>query len=314
MSIRDQLWKTIFEDFFQDSMYFFFPQNADEIDFSHAPEFLDKELARIFPRTQQKGRVVDKLVKIRLKNGRYNWLLIHIEVQGYHDPDFPKRMYQAYYRISERYDRQVAALAVLTDENERFLPDAYERGIWGTRLRYEYPIYKVSAHPPEEYEGSLNPFAIVMEAAYYGLQKHRLDDEGKMKIKLSLVKKLLQKGFEKEKIRKLLDFIDGYVNFENMENHDKFAHEIDKHYKSVPTMTIEQIVTKHYKQLARKQGREEGIAEGRAEGRAEGIAEVTAKHIEKLLVKGFATNQIAELLEIPLETVEAIQKKLANTN
>jgi len=221
MPIRDRLWKTIFEDFFQDSMFFFFPNHADEIDFAHAPEFLDKELSRIFPRSlQQKGRVVDKLVKIRLRDGAVGWLLIHIEVQGYHDPDFPLRMYQAQYRISERYGKPVAALAVLTDDDHATAPNAYEKGIWGTRLRYEYPVYKVAAHPPESFADGNNPFAIVMETAYYGLKKHRLDDDGKMKIKFALVRKLLRRGYDKERVRKLLDFIDGYVNFDDILLHD----------------------------------------------------------------------------------------------
>lgn len=306
MTIRDRLWKTIFEDFFQDSMFFFFPDNATEIDFSHPPEFLDKELAKIFPRIrQEKGRVVDKLVKIRLRDGAINWLLIHIEVQGYFDADFPLRMYQAQYRISERYGRQVAALAVLTDEDETFVPDAYERGIWGTRLRYEYPIYKVSAHLPEEYAGSANPFAIVMETAYYGLKRHKLDDEGKMRIKFSLVRNLLSRGYDKERVRKLLDFIDGYVSFENIQLHDKFAEEIDKHFKTTPTMTIEQIVTQHYKRLARKAGREEG----REEGRVEGELSATEKHIRRMLLKGFSDEQIADILDVPLQQVADIRAK-----
>lgn len=52
-----------------------------------------------------------------MKNGTEHWFLIHIEVQGYQDSDFAKRMFQYAYRIMDRYGRPIAALAIFTDPN-----------------------------------------------------------------------------------------------------------------------------------------------------------------------------------------------------
>ena len=76
-------------------------------------------------------------------------------------------------------------------------------------------------------------------------------------------------------------------------------------------MTIEQIVTQHYKRLARKAGRAEGRAIGLAEGREEGREETTENHIREMLLKGFSVEQIVDVLEISPEFVEQIREKIA---
>jgi len=44
-------------------------------------------------------------------------VLIHIAVQGQADAEFPRRMYTYNYRLFDRYNRRVASLAVLGDED-----------------------------------------------------------------------------------------------------------------------------------------------------------------------------------------------------
>ena len=38
-------------------------------------------------------------VKVRLKDGTEEWLLIHVEVQGTHEEDFDRRMFRYFYRL-----------------------------------------------------------------------------------------------------------------------------------------------------------------------------------------------------------------------
>ena len=42
--------------------------------------------------------LADKLFRVHLRNGTDLLLLIHIEVQSQHDPDFARRMFVYYYR------------------------------------------------------------------------------------------------------------------------------------------------------------------------------------------------------------------------
>lgn len=88
------MWKGIIEDFFADLLRFFF-QDADTlIDFDKGFTFLDKDLATLIPNQDpEHPKIVDKLVRGFTRSGVEKCLLVHLEVQGYVQQDFPKRMY-----------------------------------------------------------------------------------------------------------------------------------------------------------------------------------------------------------------------------
>ncbi|MGM9735751.1 MAG: hypothetical protein ACI3ZL_05005, partial [Candidatus Cryptobacteroides sp.] len=56
------------------------------------------------------------------------------------------------------------------------------------------------------------------------------------------------------------------------------------------------------KRMERKEGREEGLEEGLAKGREEGIV-ATAK---RMLGKGMPADLVAEISELPIETVRTL--------
>ena len=60
------------------------------------------------------------------------------------------------------------------------------------------------------------------------------------------------------------------------------------------------------KQEAREEGLAEGREEGLAEGREEGYRQKLTELIQKKLAKGMSPDAIADLMEEPLETVQAI--------
>ncbi|WP_223833795.1 RpnC/YadD family protein [Spirosoma profusum] len=102
------MWKAILEDVFDDFLRFFYPNADDLFDFDKGFGYLDKELEQLFPPEQDtyQPRYVDKLVKVfTQKAGKpiEQWILVHIEVQGYKDPHFAERMFQYYYRIFDKY-------------------------------------------------------------------------------------------------------------------------------------------------------------------------------------------------------------------
>src|SRR4051812_32368314 len=107
-SAKDILWKGIIEDLFADFLRFFYT-DADEIfDMNKGFEFLEKELGELYPGYDiSHPMFVDKLVKVYRKDGKEEWLLIHIEVQGYMDYWFTRRMFTYFCRILDRFDREV---------------------------------------------------------------------------------------------------------------------------------------------------------------------------------------------------------------
>lgn len=91
---RDILWKGIIEDLFDDFLRYFLPEWAEkEVDFSKPFEFFDKELGQIYPEAETQKRFADLLAKVHTKDGKEQWLFVHIEVQGYEDLEFPYRMF-----------------------------------------------------------------------------------------------------------------------------------------------------------------------------------------------------------------------------
>ncbi len=162
----DSPWKEILQLYFQDFMLFFFPQAHAEIDWTREPVFLDKELQQVIRDAELGKRLVDKLVKIYLLDGTESWVLIHIEVQGQEEDDFPRRMYIYNYRIFDCYNRPVASIAVLGDTGINWRPNQFGYNLFGCSVDFQFPIVKLIDYRQrqEELEGSNNHEATVVMA------------------------------------------------------------------------------------------------------------------------------------------------------
>ena len=89
MADYDSPWKEALDVFFEAFLQLFFPQAHAEIDWGRPWESLDKELQQIAPEAEIGRRYVDKLVKVWLKSGEEQWVLIHVEVQMSDEAIFP---------------------------------------------------------------------------------------------------------------------------------------------------------------------------------------------------------------------------------
>ena len=70
MSDYDSPWKEILERYFESFVAFYFPTVHKRIDWSQPVEFLDKELQRVVRDARQQRRIVDKLARVHLRDGR----------------------------------------------------------------------------------------------------------------------------------------------------------------------------------------------------------------------------------------------------
>jgi hypothetical protein len=109
----DSPWKDVLEIYFEDFMRFFFPAIHADIDWSQGYDFLDQELRQVVRDAELGKRLTDKLVKVVQRSGRETWVLIHIEIQSQEDGEFSERMFVYYYRLRDKYDREIASLAIL---------------------------------------------------------------------------------------------------------------------------------------------------------------------------------------------------------
>ncbi|MFH0926707.1 MAG: cytosolic protein [bacterium] len=235
----DEGWKEIMELYFPQLMEFFFIEIYNDLALEKGYEFLDKELQKIVKDSEVGKRYADKLIKVFLKNGHEKWILIHVDIQGYYDKEFARRMYTYNYRIFDRYEHDVVSLAILADDNDNFQPDKYEVKYWGFNCLFKFPIVKLLDYLNkwEELERSNNPFAIVVMAHLKSIQTGKDSDE-RLFWKITLVKKLYEKGFSKEDILNLYRFIDWVISLP-MESKITFNDEIKKYEegKKMPFIT-----------------------------------------------------------------------------
>jgi len=300
MKRDDTLWKAILEDVFDDFLVFFFKEQAELFDLERGFEFLDKELEQLFPSGDDKTetKFVDKLVKVFTKAGTEEWILVHIEVQGYNDADFASRMFTYFCRIYDRYKKPVTSIAIFTDARKSYRPQQFDYSFLGTQAMFRYNTYKVIDQEEEELRNSNNPFAIVILTVLLALKKGKIKEEKLFSLKTSLLKNLLQKEISRGKIDAILIFLRNYVRFDNAEIIAKFDNEISILTNKHTTMGIREFVL----QRAEREGREK---------------ERTEKNhhfVKSLLTQtDFPVERIAQVAEVTVDFVKEVKATLGKS-
>lgn len=271
----DLLWKGVIEDVFDDFLRFFIPDADDIFDFNRAPLFLDKEMEQLFPPEDDEysPKVVDKLAQVFTKEGREEWILCHVEVQGRYQKDFEERMYRYYARIFDKYSRNITAFALFTEASIKPRPDTYQREFLGTRLLYKFNAYKIATENDEELLASSNPFALVVAVAKTAFAGRNIPDSQErdellLNLKRPLARELLLKDIPKDKVRVLMNFLRYYVRFDNEEFSRIFDREVEELTERTDVMGIEQLLLDRAKKQGEKQGELKGELRERAKAEA----------------------------------------------
>ncbi|MEJ1931797.1 transposase [Nostoc sp. NIES-2111] len=205
----DSPWKEVIELYFPSFLEFFFTQAYAEIDWTRPYEFLDTELQQLEPDAEIGKRLVDKVAKVWLLDGEEAWVLVHVEVQGQYDSQFPQRMYTYNYRLFDRHKKRVISLAVLADEQANWRPNRYSYQLGGCRVSLEFPIAKLLDYEAtwETLEQTTNPFGIIV-MAHLKTKATQRNPESRLQWKLSLVRRLFERGYSREDVQELFRFID----------------------------------------------------------------------------------------------------------
>jgi hypothetical protein len=205
----DSPWKEALDAYFEPFVALLFPQVHRQIDWSRGYESLDKEFQQVVREAEIGRRYVDKLVKVWTKDGVECWVLIHVEVQTTHDAEFPRRMYVYNYRVFDRYNRPVASLAVLADDDPDWRPTDFRNNLFGCEAGIRFPVVKLLDFAAHEamLEASNNPFASVVLAHLKARQTHD-DPTGRCGWKIRLVRNLYERGFSPKDVRELFRVID----------------------------------------------------------------------------------------------------------
>lgn len=270
----DSPWKEMVEGYLEDFMKFFFPIAAEQIDWDKGYTFLDKEFQQVIRDAEFGRRLGDKLVKVWRKTGEESWVLIHIEIQGYFETDFMKRLYTYNYRIFDCYSKPVVSMAILADDSRSWNPGSYGYELWGFSLNVKFPTVKLIEYGDkwEELEDSMNPFAIVT-MAHLKTKETKKDIESRRHWKVNLVKMLYKRGYSRENVINLFRFIDWLMVLPKAVE-EAFWDEISiyEEERKMPYVTsVEKIGIRKGIEQGIQQGIQRGIQRGIRQGKREGL-------------------------------------------
>ncbi|MDR2174717.1 MAG: hypothetical protein LBO82_02120, partial [Synergistaceae bacterium] len=116
---HDSFWKDLIERFFYNLLKRALPELYEDADREVAPRFLDKEFRDVLntanPEIYHSPHFADFVLEVPLKNGDEEWVILHIEAQGRQGGDLAARMYTYKSLIFAHYQKEPAALAIITD-------------------------------------------------------------------------------------------------------------------------------------------------------------------------------------------------------
>jgi hypothetical protein len=292
----DSPWKDILVRFFPDFMAFFFPDIHAAINWSRGFEFLDTELQKISVKAAIGRRLVDKLVKVYLRNGREVWVLIHIEIQGKREKGFTLRMFVYHYRIFNLHNRKVVSLVILADDDPRWRPSEFGYELFGTSLRLKFRAVKLLDYAGdwESLEASKNPFAVVV-MTHLKASETRRSPELRYRWKLELVKGLYERGYTAEDVRQLFSFIDWLMMLpEELEK--KFDYELAE---------FEEERKMEYVTGIERRAIQRGLQQGLGQGAASIVLRLLKRRLGEL-----KPSVVARIEAMPLEKLEQLSEAL----
>jgi len=206
---QDSPWKQILKLYFRDAMEFFFPQIAEDIDWSHPIEFLNKEYQQLTPSSEIGKRVADQLVKVYQKGGNAIILLIHIEVQAEPEDIFPERVFTYMLRIFDYFHQIPISLAILCDQDTTWRPHRYRVITAGSSVEFNFTSVKLLDYQSNwsDLEASQNVFAIVV-MTHLKAQETQRSVVRRKEWKLRLIQSLYDRGYDRSAILNLFTFVD----------------------------------------------------------------------------------------------------------
>jgi hypothetical protein len=200
----DKLWKSMVTDHFEDFLEMFMPELHQEVDFTVPFLFLEQELkAALIDKTLKQ---VDKLVGVQLKNGKQEWVYVHVEFENSHSPNIKERMYDYNARIKEKYKKDITALVIYTGRNAPANPNCYTKTVFGTSIVFTFNAYVIVEQDEAALKANQNPFAIVVLANLYVANTYE-DYAERLRLKEEIYVLARQRKYPYEKTNRLILFL-----------------------------------------------------------------------------------------------------------
>ncbi|MFT3855896.1 MAG: hypothetical protein QM733_24685 [Ilumatobacteraceae bacterium] len=316
---KDVYFKDVMEYLFDELVRFVFKDANEPFDLEKKIIFMDKELTGLFrpPDSKTGTRTADKVAHMHLRSRKSSPVLVHLEVQDKVDkdkrrPSFEERMFCYFYRIWDRYQMPVVAIAILTGSDSASIPDNYSCECQGTNLRYQYRVIRIQDYSDEELSASDNYFALALMIARQGLIQGRNSDKKLLKSKIDIFKILCERGLSKnKKLEALFDFLIGYIPFKHESTNHLFKEQINLITQNKNDMNLFLRTAEYNVDNASAKGKIEGRNEGLIEGKNQQRIESDKRFVRSLLQQSdFSDQKIAEIVGCDIGLVKSIKNEL----
>ena len=314
----DGKWKILIEKAPKLFIQFFLPEIYPQINFNFPPKFMHQDVAKVIGSTKKKGDLVtDLVIEVHLLNGRKKLLYVHIEVQSTPTDNFGEKMFKPFYRLRDKYNQEVTALALFVGE---YLPkeyDNYSYQFGKTLVRYEFPTYIVKNKDKQALKQSENPFAVAVLACIYLIEtkkKELIANRLALKKELTdfILHNFLGKNFGQDVILGIIDFVVNIMILP-IKLADDYNDYYIENYKKIETMYVltdraadladaifNEIIKKSYRTVIKELQEVEKIKEYKAAKikaeKATKAAELKAKKATKAAeLKAKKATKVAEL-------------------
>ena len=287
----DAFWKNLINRFFWNLLEMALPDLYADADTSREHELLDTKFTDVLntndPEIHTSPHFADYVIKVHMKNGDEQWLILHVEIQGKGGEDLPGRMHHYKCLIFAHYKKEPVALAIITDKRPGKEALSYSYYHYGTKSVYEYNNLVITDLDDDVLLSSSNPIALVFYAAKAALKvKEELQ---KFNYLRTLTGLLAERGWDRNEKRDLLLFIIRIINLKDealQQQYWAYRQQLDKEGKLMYEPFLKQV--------------EERMAEQR--GRAEGKEEMA----RELMANGVSPDIIARSAGLPVERVRAL--------
>jgi predicted transposase/invertase (TIGR01784 family) len=220
---RDILWKGTVEKLAVHFLRFFY-KDADKIfDFTKGFKFFNTELAELNPDMDfNSPKRTDILMQVYTKDGNIQWVLVHLEVQGYLDEQFAERVYICHYRLRDRYKVPVTTLVIYLGKQNNKNISVYLNEYLGTKVRFDFNAYYVGEQSEEELRRNRNPFAAIILIALLDLKGKRKPKHELLAAKINLARNSLKNIDSPDELRTQIAFLRLYIKFQIKELNTNF--------------------------------------------------------------------------------------------
>jgi transcription termination factor NusB len=254
----DGAWKEALRQFLPAILECYFPAIAAAVDWEHPPEWFNKELSQILGQTGRRNRSVDVLVKLRLRDGGEQWILLHVEVQTGYEEGFTQRLALYNSGLFWIFKQRVVTLAVMADLREGWLPteDRFQLADFESLTRF--PVCKLIDRLRIDWQDD-HSLPVQLARAQIAALRTAGDPEGRYRAKWQLVRNLYEIGYNAEQVREMFGLIDWMMHL-RVDLEKRFKQELDEFEESLEMPYVTSV-----ERIAKAEGKAELLLDQLAE-------------------------------------------------